>query len=192
MPRRPWAWPVAVTLVALVASAALYAISTPRYALYWLGSAIERRDAGAALAFFDVDAIADHATAVLAADYLARQPAPASAAEANGRELLVTLARRRLRPLVAARIRADIERSVERPGGADRPAAMRLPVGALALVTGVSVSRDGSGSWISYQDPGQGLIRFRMARDSGRPWKITEFDPDWVRRKAREEGIRLH
>ncbi len=191
MPRRPWAWPVAVTLVALVASTALYTISTPRYALYWLGTAVERHDADAALAFFDVDAIADHATAVLAADYLSRQPAPASAAEANGRELVVTLARRRARPLVAARIRSEIERSITRSGG-DRPGLIRLPVGALALVTGVTVSRDAAGSWISYQDPTQGLVRFRMARDAGGPWKITEFDPDWVRRRAREEGIRLH
>ena len=191
MPRRAWGWPLAVTLVALVASASLYAISTPRYALYWLGAAVERRDADAALAFFDVDVIADHATAVLAADYLARQPAPATAAEANGRELVVTVARRRLHPLVAARIRSEIERSIARPGG-DRPVPIRLPVGALALVTGVTVSRDGSGSWVTYRDPVQGPIRFRMARDGGGPWKITEFDPDWVRRRAREEGIRLH
>jgi hypothetical protein len=191
MPRRAWAWPVAVALVALTASGALYAISTPRYALYWLGAAIERRDAGAALAFFDVDAIADHATAVLAADYLARQPAPASVAEANGRELVVTVARRRLRPLVAARIRSEIERSVERPGG-DRPTAIRLPVGALALVTAVKISGDGDGSWVSYQDPVQGPVRFRLSRDPRGPWRITELDPDWVRRRAREEGIRLH
>jgi hypothetical protein len=190
MPRRAWAWPLAVALLALAAASALYAISTPRYALYWLGAAVERRDADAALAFFDVDAIADHATAVLAADYLARQPTPATAAEANGRELVVTLARRRLRPLVTARIRSEIERSVARSG--DRSAPIRLPVGALALVTGVTVSRDGAGTWISYQDPAQGLVRFRMARDAGGPWRITEFDPEWVRWRAREEGIRLH
>jgi len=189
--RRAWAWPLAVTLVALAASGTLYAISTPRYALYWLGAAIERRDADTALAFFDVDAIADHATAVLAADYLARQPAPASAAEANGRELVVTLARRRAHPLVAARIRSEIERSVGKTAGG-RSAPIRLPVGALALVTAVSVSRDAEGSWISYRDPSEGPIRFRMARERGGPWKITEFDPDWVRRRAREEGIRLH
>ena len=114
MPSRAWAWPWAVAGLALVASFALYAISTPRYALYWLGAAVERRDADTALAFFDVDAIADHATAVLAADYLARQPAPASAAEANGRELVVTLARRRGSPHAAGR-RA-------------RPAAAGLPL----------------------------------------------------------------
>lgn len=190
MPRRAWAWPWAVAVVALVASFALYAISTPRYALYWLGAAVERRDADTALAFFDVDAVADHATAVLAADYLARQPAAASAAEANGRELVVTLARRRLRPLVAARIRSEIERSVGRPVD-DRSTGLRLPVGALALLTAVTVSRDGGGSWVFYQDPVQGPIRFRMARNAGGPWKITEFDPDWVRRRAQEEGLRL-
>jgi hypothetical protein len=30
-----------------------------------------------------------------------------------------------------------------------------------------------------------------MARQSGEPWKISEFDPDWVRRRAREEPVRL-
>lgn len=192
MPRRAWAWLLPAVLVALVAGAALYAITSPRYALYWLGAAVERRDADAALAFFDVDAIADHATAVLAADYLARQPAPASPAEANGRELLVAFARRRLRPLVAARIRAEIERGIERSAGDRSAEPIGLPVGALAVVTAVTVARDGAGSWVSYQDPVQGPVRFRMAREGGGPWRITEFDPDWVRRKAREEGIRLH
>jgi hypothetical protein len=30
-----------------------------------------------------------------------------------------------------------------------------------------------------------------MARRPGEPWKISEFDPDWVRRRAQEESIRL-
>jgi hypothetical protein len=190
MARRAWAWLLPAAGLGLLALSAIYAVTTPRYALYWLGAAVERRDAPAALAFFDLDSIADHATLVLATDYFVGQPAPATAAEANGRELLTTLARRRLRPLVAARIRAEIERSVERAGNA-RQASIGLPVGALAVLTGPRVTPDGAGAWVSYQDPTQGPIRFRMAREGGGPWRITEFDPDWVRRRAKEEGIRL-
>jgi hypothetical protein len=29
-----------------------------------------------------------------------------------------------------------------------------------------------------------------MIRQPGEPWKISEFDPDWVRRRAQEESIR--
>ena len=39
--------------------------------------------------------------------------------------------------------------------------------------------------------PGEGPVRFRMSRQPGQPWRISEFDPEWVRRRAREEPIRI-
>jgi hypothetical protein len=30
-----------------------------------------------------------------------------------------------------------------------------------------------------------------MSRQAGQPWRISEFDPEWVRRRAREEQIRI-
>ena len=189
MARRAWWWGVPVGLLGLLAAGAVYATTTPRYALYQLGTALQRHDEAAALRYFDVEHIADRATEVLVTDYLARQPAPATLAEANGRQLIASLARRRLRPQVAARVRVEIRRSVERAGV--QQAAVALPVGVIAVLQAFDVSRDGPDAWISYRDPVQGPVRFRMARQPGEPWKISEFDPEWVRRRAQEESIRL-
>ena len=189
MSRRAWRLGVPAAVLGLIALAAAYATTTPRYALYRLGEAVQRHDVDDALRYFDVERIADRATDVLVADYLARQPAPATQAEANGRQLVASLAKRRLRPQVIDRVRAEIRRSVERAGG--HAAAVVLPVGVVAVLNGFAVSRDGPDAWISYRDPAEGPVRFRMARQPGEPWKISEFDPDWIRRRAREEAIRL-
>ena len=117
MSMRGWAWGVPAALLGLVALAAVYATTTPRYALYRLGAAVQRHDVDDALRYFDVERIADRATDVLVADYLARQPAPATPAEANGRQLVASLAKRRLRPQVIERVRTEVRRSVERAGG---------------------------------------------------------------------------
>ena len=83
MSTRGWAWGVPVVLLGVVALVSVYAVTTPRYALYRLGAAVQRHDVEDALRYFDVERIADRATDVLVADYLARQPAPATAAEAR-------------------------------------------------------------------------------------------------------------
>ena len=188
MSTRARAWGVPAGLLALLAAASVYATTTPRYALYRLGEAVERHDVDAALRYFDVERIADRATEVLVADYLARQPAPATPAEANGRQLVASLAKRRLRPQVATRVRDEVRRSVER-AGAGR-ASIALPVGVVAVLQAFDVSREGPDAWITYRDPVQGPVRFRMARQQGEPWKISEFDPDWVRRRAQEDPPR--
>jgi len=189
MSTRGWAWGVPVVLLGVVALVSVYAVTTPRYALYRLGAAVQRHDVEDALRYFDVERIADRAADVLVADYFARQPAPVTQAEVNGRELVATLAKRRLRPQVIDRVRTEIRRSVERVG--PRGGAVALPVGVVSVLRGFEVSREGSDALVSYRDPAQGPIRFRMARRPGEPWKISEFDPDWVRRRAREESIRL-
>src|SRR5260370_18303389 len=131
MSMRGWAWGVPAALLGLVALAAVYATTTPRYGLYRVGAAVQRHDVDDALRYFDVERIADRATDVLVADYLARQPAPATPAEANGRQLVASLAKRRLRPQVIERVRTEVRRSVE-PAGA-RPGSAVLPVGAAAV-----------------------------------------------------------
>src|SRR5260370_7086700 len=100
MSMRGWAWGVPAALLGLVALAAVYATTTPRYALYRLGAAVQRHDVDDALRYFDVERIADRATDVLVADYLARQPAPATPAEANRRHLVPTPAKPRPPPPV--------------------------------------------------------------------------------------------
>jgi len=187
--RRAWAWGVPVAVLALVALGGLYAITTPRFALYRLGVAMQRHDVALAERYFDAERIADGATDVLVGDYFARQPAPASEAEVNGRQLAASIARRRLRPQVLTRVRAELRRSVERAG--IQPVSVALPLGLVAVVRGFRVSGQGSEAWVTYQDPTQGLIRFRMSRQPDWSWRISEFDPDWVRRRAQEAPPRL-
>jgi hypothetical protein len=189
MARRAWAWGGPVAVLALVALGGLYATTTPRYALYRLGVAMQRHDVAMAERYFDAERIADTATDVIVADSFARQPEPATAAEVNGRQLAASMARRRLRPQVLSRVRAEIQRSVERAG--IQPASVALPLGLLAVLRGLEVSRQGSEAWVSYQDPVQGPIRFRMSRQADRSWRISEFDPDWVRQRAQEAPSRL-
>src|SRR4026209_679692 len=97
-----------------------YASTTPRHALYHLGAAMQQHDVAEAERYFDVDRIADTAADVIAADYLSRQPAPTTEAEANGRRLVVTLIKRRVRPQLIARVRAEPSARTERAAGAPR------------------------------------------------------------------------
>jgi hypothetical protein len=180
---------VPAVLLVLVALGGFYATTTPRYALYQLSTAIQRHDVAEAERYFDVERIADTAAEVIAADFLSRQPAPTTEAEVNGRRLVVTLVKRRVRPQLIARVRTEVRRSVERTGV--QPTAVALPVGVMAALRAFEISRQGGDAWVSYQDPREGPIRFRMSRQPGQPWRISEFDPEWVRRRAREEQIRI-
>lgn len=182
-------WWVPVGLLGLGALGWLYAASTPRYALYQLGVAIRERNVAAAERYFDVERIADTATDVIVADYLARQPAPTSDAETAGRQLAAGIAKHRVRPQVVTRVRAEIRRSVERAG--IQPTALALPVGAVAVFRAFEVASAGPDVWVTFRDPAQGPVRFRMSRQADRGWQISEFDPEWVRRRAREAPARI-
>lgn len=189
MSRRAWAWGVPTAVLVLAALGSLYATSTPRWALYRLGVAMQRHDVAAAERYFDVERIADRAAEVIVADYLARQPEPTTAAESNGRELVASLAKRRVQPQVVTRLRLEIRRSVERAGV--QATALVLPVGAIAVLRAFDVASAGPDVWVTYRDPVQGPVRLRMSRQAGRGWQISEFDPEWVRRRAQEEPARI-
>ncbi|MGH7317059.1 MAG: hypothetical protein ACREJS_12440 [Candidatus Rokuibacteriota bacterium] len=189
MGRRAWAWGVPVVVGVLLALAGLYATTTPRYALYRLGAAMQRHDVATAERYFDPERIADRATDVIVADYFSRQPEPVTAAEVNGRQLAASIARRRIRPQVLTRVRTEVHRSIERAGIQAVPVA--LPVGLLAVFRAFEISRQGPDAWVAFQDPVQGAIRFRMSRQPDRSWRISEFDPEWVRRRAQEAPTRV-
>jgi hypothetical protein len=189
MSRRAWALGVPAAVLVLTALGFFYATSTPRYALYRLGVAMQRHDVTTAERYFDVERIADRAAEVIVADYLARQPEPTTTAELNGRQLAASMAKRRVRPQVVTRVRLEIRRSVERAGV--QPTALVLPVGAIAVLRAFQVSRAGPDVWVTYLDPKQGPVRFRMSRQAGQGWQISEFDPEWVRRRAQEEPARI-
>lgn len=182
-------WGVPVAVLVLAALGFFYVTSTPRYALYNLGMATQRHDVAAAERYFDVERIADAAADVIVADYLARQPAPTTAAESNGRELLASIVKRRVRPQVITRVRQEIRRSVERAGV--HATSLMLPIGALAVLRGFEVSGAGPDVWVTYRDPAQGPVRFRMSRQAGGGWQISAFDPEWVRRRVHEEPARI-
>ncbi|MGH7386031.1 MAG: hypothetical protein ACREKG_12720, partial [Candidatus Rokuibacteriota bacterium] len=67
MGRRAGAWGGPVVVVVLVALAGFYATTTPRYALYRLGAAVQRHDVATAERYFDAERIADTATDVIVA-----------------------------------------------------------------------------------------------------------------------------
>jgi hypothetical protein len=189
MSRRAWTWGVPAVVLVLAALGWFYATSTPRYALYRLGMAMQRHDVASAERYFDAEGIADRATEVIVADYLARQPEPTTAAELFGRQIAGNIAKRRLRPQVVTRVRLEIRRSVERAG--IQVTALVLPVGAVAVFRAFEVASAGPDVWVTYRDPAQGPVRFRMSRQADRGWQISEFDPEWVRRRAQEEPPRI-
>jgi hypothetical protein len=90
---------------------------------------------------------------------------------------------------VVTRVRAEIRRSVERAG--IQPTALGLPVGAVAVFRAFEVSSAGRDVWVTYRDPARGPVRFRMSPQGDRGWQISEFDPEWVRRRAQEEPVRI-
>jgi hypothetical protein len=189
MSRRVWAWGVPAAVAVLAALGWVYATSTPRYALYRLGVAMQGHDVAAAERYFDVERIADRATEVIVADYLARQPEPTTPAESAGRQLVASMAKRRVRSQVVTRVRLEIRRGVERAG--IQATALVLPVGTVAVFRAFEVSSAGPDVWVAYRDPKEGPVRFRMSRQAGRGWQISEFDPEWVRRRAQEEPARI-
>jgi DUF2939 family protein len=189
MSRRAWTWGVPAAALVLAALGVFYVTSTPRYALYRLGVAMQRHDVAAAERYFDVERIAASAAEVIVGDYLARQPEPTTAAESAGRQLTASMAKRRVRPQVVTRVRLEIRRSVERAG--IQATALALPVGAIAVLRAFEVSSAGPDVWVTYRDPAQGPVRFRMSRQADRGWQISEFDPEWVRRRAQEEPARI-
>jgi hypothetical protein len=184
---RVWGAPVALLVLAVLGF--FYVTSSPRYALYRLGAAMQEHNVAEAERYFDVERIADHAAEIIVGDYLARQPPPSGDAEIRGRRLVADMAKRRMRPQVLTRVRAEIRRSVERAGM--HATALALPVGAVAVFRAFEVSWDGPDAWVVYQDPAQGPIRFRMSRRAGQGWQISEFDPEWVRRRAKENPVRI-
>jgi hypothetical protein len=182
-PRRlPWLLAAAILLLVLWSWFDLS--GRPQYSLYRLGAAIESRDVVAAQSYFDVDQIADSAARLLVADYFAHQAAPANEVQAVGQQMARDLAVERMRSLVAARVRAEIQKTVE--AATPQQASLALPAGLVGAFQVFAVSRQGGDAWVTYMDARQGITRFRMTQQPNRFWKITEFDRDWVRRQVQQ------
>lgn len=183
-PRRPrrLPWLLAAAILLLVLWGWFELSGRPQYSLYRLGAAIQSRDVVAAQSYFDVDQIADSAAQLLVADYFARQPQPADEPQAVGQQLSRGIAVEGMRSLVAARVRAEIQKTVE--AVTPQQASLAVPASFLGAFQAFAVSRQGGDAWVTYMDARQGVTRFRMTQQSNRSWKITEFDQDWVRRQV--------
>lgn len=186
-PRHP-PWVLAAGILLLVLWSWFDLSGRPQYSLYRLGAAIQSRDVVAAQSFFDVDQIADSAAQLLVADYFARQPQPADEVQAVGQQLARGIAVEGMRPLVAARVRAEIQKTVE--AVTPQQASLAVPAGFFGAFRAFAVSRQGGDAWVTYLDARQGVTRFRMTQQSNRSWKITEFDQDWVRRQVQDQRRR--
>jgi Protein of unknown function (DUF2939) len=160
----------------------------PQYSLYRLGAAIQSRDVVAAQGYFDIEKIADSAAQLLVADYFDRQPQPANDLQVVSRQMARDLAVQQMRPLVAARVRAEIQKTVE--AATPQQASLAVPAGLVGAFQSFAVSRQGGDAWISYLDAKQGVTRFRMMQQASRSWKITEFDREWVRRQTQDRRHR--
>jgi len=180
-PRRSRRWLWIAVLAAALLSGWFYVVGTPTYSLSRFASALQSRDATRALAYVDVDRVAEAAADVLVADAFARQRPPRNVFEAMGQGIARSTAEQTVKFQAAARVRAEVQRMAETAGQGSA-----MPVGLLAVIQGADMVRQGDEVWVTYTDPSQGVTRFKMSRQPDRSWKITAFDNDWVRRQARQ------
>jgi hypothetical protein len=181
-------WVVAAGLILLLLWSWFDLSGRPQYSLYRLGAAIQSHDVVAAQSYFDIEQIADSAAQLLVADYFDRQPQPANELQTSSRQIARGLAVQQMRPLVAARVRAEIQKTVE--AATPQQASLTVPAGLVGAFQSFAVSRQGGDAWVSYRDARQGVTRFRMMQQANRSWKITEFDRDWVRRQTQDRRHR--
>jgi hypothetical protein len=180
-PRRSLRWLLIAVLAAALLSGWFYVVGTPSYSLYRFASALQSRDAARALAYVDVDRVAEAAADVLVADAFARERPPRNGFEAMGQGIARSVAQQSVKFQAAARVRAEVQRMAEAAGQGSA-----MPVGLLAVIQGADMARQGDEVWVTYTDPSQGVARFKMSRQPDRSWKITSFDKDWIRRQARQ------
>jgi Protein of unknown function (DUF2939) len=161
-----------------------YLMGTPQYSLYRFSLAIGAHDAAAAERFVDVDRIALAASDVIVAEYIRSDAKAAHAFEAPGNGAARSLVGQAMKPLVAGRVRGEVRKMAET--GGQGPGVLMLPAGILLVFRKVAVERNGADAWMTYTDPRHGETRFRMSQQPDRSWRITEFDPDWVRRHMKD------
>jgi Protein of unknown function (DUF2939) len=174
----------AATLVLAALLVWYYLMGTPQYSLSRFAGAIYAHDAAAAERFVDVDRVAQTASDLIVADYLRGNSKAATAIEGLGQGAARSVAGQAMKPLVVARVRGEIRKMAET--GDQGPGVLVLPAGLIAAFRELAVERDAEGAWVMYTDPRRGQARFRMSQQPDRSWRITELDPDWVRRHLKD------
>jgi hypothetical protein len=161
-----------------------YLMGAPQYSLYRFAGAIHAHDAAAAERFVDVDRVAQAASDVIVSEYLRGNSKAGQALEALGLGAARSVAGQAMKPLVAARVRGEIRKMAD--SGGQGPGALVLPAGMVLAFREIAVERNAADAWVTYTDPRRGQQRFRMSQQLDRSWRITEFDPAWVRRYLKD------
>ena len=174
----------AATLVLAALLVWYYLMGAPQYSFYRFALAIQGRDAAAAERFVDVDRVALAASDVIVAEYLRSNAKAAHSLEALGQGASRSVAGQVMKPLVAARVRSEIRKMAE--SGGQGSGVLVLPAGIVVAFRELAVRRNAGDAWVTYTDPRRGQTRFRMSQQPDRSWRITEFDPDWVRRHLKD------
>jgi hypothetical protein len=159
-------------------------MGAPQYSFYRFALAIQRHDAAAAESFVDVDRVALAASDVIVVEYLRSNARASGALEALGQGAARSVAGQAMKPLVAARVRSEIRKMAETGGRG--PGVLMLPAGMVVAFRELAVERNAADAWVTYTDPRRGQTRFRMTQQPDRSWRITEFDPAWVRRHLKD------
>lgn len=176
-----------LTSATLVLAALLvwyYLMGAPQYSLYRFARAIGAHDAAAAERFVDIDRVALAASDVIVAEYFRSNSRPAHALEPPGQGSARSAAGQVMKPLVVARVRTEIRKMAETGGRG--PGVLVLPAGIIVAFRELAVERNAVDAWVTYADPRRGKARFRMSQQPDRSWRITEFDPEWVRRHLKD------
>jgi len=174
----------AATLVLAAFLVWYYLMGAPQYSLYRFAGAIYAHDAAAAERFVDVDRVAQAASDVIVGEYLRENSKAGQALEALGLGAARSVAGHALKPLVAARVRSEIRKMAET--GGKGPGVLVLPAGMVVAFRELAVERNAADAWVTHTDPRRGQTRFRMSQQPDRSWRITEFDPAWVRRHLKD------
>ena len=174
----------AATLVLAALLGWYYLMGAPQYSFYRFSLALGAHDPAAAERFVDVDRIALAASDVILSEYVRSDAKAAQAFDALGKGAARALVGQAMKPMVAARVRREIRKLAET--GGQGPGVLTLPAGMLVAFRELAVERNGADAWVTYTDPRHGETRFRMSQQPDRSWRITEFDPVWVRRHLKD------
>ena len=174
----------AATLVLAALLVWYYLMGAPQYSLYRFALAIQGHDAAAAERFVDVDRVALAASDVIVSEYLRSNAKAAHAFEALGQGGARSVVAQAMKPLVAAQVRSEIRKMAET--GGQGPGVLVLPAGMVVAFRELTVERNAAEAWVTYSEPRRGQTRFRMGQQPDRSWRITEFDPDWVRHHLKD------
>lgn len=184
---------ITVVMAATLAAGWYHIAGTPHYSLYKLSEAIRSHDIESAERYIDISRIADDATETIANAKLSqlRLSENVSPLEQLAQEIAKGAVGLML-PTIKARARdewrTELTKIIE---GEERDKLDFLPPsGAQEVYNEFKVNRDQKIASITYNDPKQGVIKFKMIQKSDRTWKIVFLDREWLIQWVQDSPVR--